>query len=121
MNPEKWQYHPREHSELTAARPLAIQQATAMLMEVMGDTLVEIGLGKRLSENGPPVGGLIAAIESTIAQAIIFAVTNEDSGFAGRQRLVKGTAAEGLFVAKVSPQEQARIAQDALRREDPRR
>lgn len=121
MKPERWQYHPREQMELTRLRPIEVQRATAVIMETVGDTLVEIGLGKRLSENGPPMGGLISAIEAAIAQAIIFMLTNEDPAYVARHRLVEGTPGQGLLVAQVSPQEQARLAQEALRREDPRR
>lgn len=121
MKPGSWQFHPREQMALTTQRPIEIQRATAEVMAELGDTLVEIGLGKRMAQGHPPVGGLISAIEAAIAQGIIYVISNEDPGFVTRKRITQGTPAEGLLVAEVSPQEQARIAQAALRREDPRR
>jgi hypothetical protein len=116
-----WRYHPAEQNTITTQRPADLQTAVGKFMEAMGDPLVEIGLGKRLQPNAPPMGGLVSAIESAVSQAFIWVLANEDPGYVRRHLLTEGTAAEGLLVATLSPQEQAKLAQEALRAEDPRR
>lgn len=120
MNPGRWTFHPVEQTQITNQRPVNVQKAVVTLMQNRGDALVEIALGQRQA-GGVPMGGVVAAIESAVAQAIIFVLTNEDQGFVRRHRLIEGTPAEGLLVATVTPQEQARLAQEALKREDPKR
>lgn len=121
MRPDRWGYHPLEQGQITQQRPAELQIAVGQFMEHLGDPLVEIGLGKRLQPTHPPMGGLIAAIESTVSQAFIWVIVNEDAGYARRRKLTEGVGADQLLVATLSPHEQARLAQEALRAEDPRR
>lgn len=124
MNPSRWQPQPSTQHQLRVERPPDLQRAASIVMNMSGETLFQIANGRvmQVSEGlALPVGGVEAALEGAIVEGIIFVIANEDPRYATRARLAQGTPAEGLLVAKMSPQEQARLAQDALNRENPRR
>ena len=120
MRPERWFVDPQLQEQITAARPPAIQAAVDKVMEARGDLLLNIALGQQLSPSGPPVGGVLAALQSAIAQAIIFVISNEDPSYVNRMKLT-APQQPSLLVAQMDPREAARIARDALKQEDPRR
>lgn len=111
---------PQLQEQVTLARPPEIQAAVDKVMQARGDLLVSIALGQQLSPSAAPIGGVQAALQSAIAQAIIFVITNVDPSYANRMKLTTPQK-PSLLVAQLDPREAARIAQDALKREDPKR
>lgn len=120
MKPENWVVNPQLQMQLISAQPQAVQQAAERLYAMIEDLLLTIAMGQVVQEDGLPIGGLRVAFKSAIVQAIIFAIVNEDPRYATRMKLTQ-SGQSPLLVATMSPQAQAQLAQDALRREDPKR
>jgi len=118
VNPSKWQFQAGLQQQILQTQPEDLGRALDRLWNNTGQLLVDIALGQQFQENGPPIGGVEVALKSALAQGAIFVVTNEDARYAARAKLTKPG---GLLTATLDPREAARIAQDALRREDPKR